>query len=509
MRFLILLLSSCLMIAPLFPAPIQGAEEAISPATQECLDCHITYHSNIVVNWLKSRHATVTPKAAMNKNNEERRISSTQIPDALMNTVVGCAECHAMRPESHRDTFQHNGYRIHLVPSPDDCATCHAVERVQFSENIMAMAEKNLSENSLYQDMEQKILGVPQVENHGLSFSKADAATRADGCYYCHGARLKVTGMESRETDVGVLEFPVIEGWPNQGVGRLNPDGSRGTCSACHTRHLFSIETARKPYTCKECHSGPDVPAFKVYSASKHGNLFDSHGHQWDFSQVPWRIGKDFTAPTCATCHISQSVNSDGRVIAQRTHRMNDRLSIRLFGLFYAHPHPKSPDTTIIRNKSGLPLPTDMDGSVAHDYLISEEQVTSRNRTMQAICLACHGTQWVKGHFERLNHVISTSNASVLTSMGMMQTIWRKGLAQGLEKGGSIFDEATERRWSDIWLIYANNIRFSAAMAGGGDYGIFEDGRYLLGKALMDLQEKISLQQDVDGFKRSGTAPHE
>jgi hydroxylamine dehydrogenase len=57
-------------------------------------------------------------------------------------------------------------------------------------------------------------------------------------------------------------------------VGRVNLDGSRGACSACHTRHRFSIEMARKPYTCKECHVGPDVPAFKVYSASKHGNIF-------------------------------------------------------------------------------------------------------------------------------------------------------------------------------------------------------------------------------------------
>jgi len=35
---------------------------------------------------------------------------------------------------------------------------------------------------------------------------------------------------------------------------------------------------------------------------------------------------------------------------------MNDRLPWRLFGLIYAHPTPIA-DTTVIKNKAGLPLP--------------------------------------------------------------------------------------------------------------------------------------------------------
>jgi len=31
----------------------------------------------------------------------------------------------------------------------------------------------------------------------------------------------------------------------------------------------------------------------------------------WDFTAVPWTIGKDFNAPTCAACHISLLVNTD------------------------------------------------------------------------------------------------------------------------------------------------------------------------------------------------------
>jgi hydroxylamine dehydrogenase len=487
----------CALAALLCIAPLYAAEAPISAATQECLDCHTTYHPGVVADWQKSRHAAVTPAAAMSREGTARRISSSAVPEALRDAAVGCAECHMLRGEAHADTFEHNGHQIHLVPSPDDCAVCHAEERSQFAENIMALAEKNLAENTLYQDMQRTILGSPQLAQGGLHFTPADDLTRAEACFYCHGTRLAVTGTETRETDVGELEFPVLSGWPNQGVGRVNLDGSRGSCSACHTRHHFSIETARKPYTCKECHAGPDVPAFKVYSASKHGNLFSSHEKTWNFDQVPWRVGQDFTAPTCAVCHISQIVNAEGEVIAKRTHRMSDRLGWRIFGLIYAHPQPKSPDTTIIRNRAGLPLPTDLDGSPALEYVISSEEVTARRTTMQAICLNCHGKAWVDGHFQRLNHTIATTNASVGVATKLIQTIWAKGYAQGPDKAGSIFDESVERRWSDAWLLYANNVRFASAMAGGGDYGVFEDGRYQLSRTLMDLQDWLALRETV------------
>jgi hydroxylamine dehydrogenase len=487
----------CTIIVVVCTAAAQADDAPVSAATQECLDCHTTYHPGIVSDWQKSRHAAITPAAALARAGAQRRISSGSVPEALHAAVVGCAECHTLRGEAHADTFEHNGYHIHLVPSPDDCAVCHAEERSQFSENIMSMAEKNLAENTLYQDLQRTILGTPQLTEGGLRFTPADDLTRAEACFYCHGTRLAVTGTETRDTDVGELDFPVLSGWPNQGVGRVNLDGSRGSCSACHTRHHFSIETARKPYTCKECHAGPDVPAFKVYAASKHGNLFSSHEKTWNFEQVPWRVGRDFTAPTCAVCHISQTVDSEGEVIAKRTHRMSDRLGWRIFGLIYAHPQPKSPDTTVIRNRAGLPLPTDLDGSPASEYVISSEEITARRAAMQAICLTCHGKTWVDGHFQRLDHTIATSNAAVRAATELMQTIWAKGYAQGPDKGGSIFDEAVERRWSDAWLLYANTIRFASAMAGGGDYGVFDDGRYHLSKALMELQDWLALRDKL------------
>jgi hypothetical protein len=260
---------------------------------------------------------------------------------------------------------------------------------------------------------------------------------------------------------------------------------------------LFSIETARKPYTCKECHVGPDVPAYKVYSASKHGNLFASHQQDWNFESVPWTFGKDFKAPTCATCHISLTVNTDGDVISERTHAMKDRLGWRIFGLIYAHPSPKSPDTTIIRNKVNLPLPTNLDGSFAEEFLIDRAEQEKRRKTMQRNCLSCHHTGWVTGYFKRLDNTIEATNAAVLTATQQMQMVWKKGYAQGISagNGNSMFDEYIERRWCDAWLLYANNIRFVSAMAGGGDYGVFEDGRYHLSKTIMEIQDWYNLRE--------------
>jgi len=471
----------------LFPPLTISAETPISDATSECLDCHASLHPGIVAEWKKSRHAQVTPGAAASVQGLSRKVSSESVPDALKTTSVGCAECHGLRSDAHKDSFEHNGHTIHVVVSPQDCRTCHSVEAEQYSKNLMSHAYANLAENALYQKLELSILGQPTFIKDRIRHERPDAVTREEACYYCHGTRLSLEGTEKRTTDLaGELEFPIIRGWPNQGVGRINLDGSKGACSACHTRHLFSIATARKPYTCKECHVGPDVPAFKVYEASKHGSLFSSHGSSWEFTNVPWTIGKDFTAPTCAACHVSLLVNQDGTVVSERSHQMSDRLPWRLFGLIYAHPHPKGPDTTSIRNKEGLPLPTDLNGEFASAHLIDEKERLHRTETMQAACLNCHDRSWVNGFWNRLENTVSKTNSDTRVATQLMEKIWETGLADGKENP---FDEAIEKKWSDTWLFYANTIRFASAMGGGGDYAVFADGRYMMAKSLAELAD--------------------
>ncbi len=464
-------------------------EAPVSDATLECLDCHAVSHPAIVEDWRSGRHAAVTPRQAMAVEGPARKVSGTTVPDGLQGVSVGCAECHTLRPEAHADTFEHNGYEVHVVVSPDDCRTCHAIEADQYSRNIMAHAYGNLADNTLYRQLQRAILGTPALEDGKLQVTPENDLIRADACYYCHGTVLTVTDTELRDTDAGKLEFPVIAGWPNQGVGRINLDGSKGACTACHPRHAFSMEIARKPHTCKECHVGPDVPAYKVYLASKHGIIYTSKHQDWDFRPTPWVVGRDFKAPTCAVCHISLLSDTEDNIINERSHEMKNRLSWRIFGLIYAHPQPKSPDTTMIRNKDGLPLPTDFNGGMAGEFLLSPDQQDAHTRTMQATCLACHDTGWVRGHWQRYTHTIRETNTAILVLTDIMREIWTRGYARGPGQGESPFDEAVERKWSDAWLFYGNTVRFASAMAGGGDYGTFADGRYQLKRTIMELHD--------------------
>jgi hydroxylamine dehydrogenase len=470
---------------------------SVSDATRDCLDCHESLHPGIVQDWKNSRHASVTPGKAMMEKGLSLKVSSKDVPKEYLDVAVGCAECHTSRSESHSDTFNHNEYDVHIVVSPDDCATCHSQEVAQYSENIMSFAFFNLDSNLLYQDLQHTILGKPVMKDGELVLEQASTETREEACYYCHGTKVEVKGSETRDTDMGEMDFPVLDGWPNQGVGRINPDGSRGSCAACHTRHLFSIEVARKPYTCKECHVGPDVPAYKVYSSSKHGNIFSSLEKNWNFSNVPWTIGQDFKSPTCAACHISLLTNTDGEVVAERTHTMSNRLSWRIFGLIYAHPQPKDPDTTKIRNKNNLPLPTAFDGEFASSFLIDKEEMAKRTQTMQGICNACHADSWVKGHWTRYENTIRETNEKTLVATQIMQQIWDAGYAKGPSLGKSPFDEAIEKRWADVWLFFSNTTRFASAMAGGGDYGVFADGRYHINQRIAALKDWLDIRNSI------------
>ena len=478
------------------------AEGAISDETAECLDCHASIHPGIVKDWQNSRHAATTPGDAMKIKGNARKITSPDVPENLRGKAVGCAECHTLRPDKHADTFEHNGYDIHIVVSPQDCATCHREETTQFADNLMSRAHGNLADNPVYQKLQVSIIGKTTREKGQIKYSPANPLTKSDACYYCHGTKLEVTGTVTRDTEsAGELEFPVIKGWPNQGVGRVNLDGSLGSCTACHTRHAFSIEMARSAYTCKECHVGPDVPAFRVYEASKHGNIYSTFNKDWNFKSVPWTVGKDFTAPTCATCHISLVVDTEDEVIVKRSHRMNDRLPWRIYGLIYAHPHPISADTTKIRNADNLPLPADFKGNFAAKYLIGQDEMKTRTDTMQRLCLSCHSQSWVSGHWAQFENTIAETNAETLTATQIIQDTWKKGYAAGLDHGANPFDEAIEKKWHLTWLFYANSIRFSSAMAGGGDYGVFAGGRYQMSLSIAELQDWYNLRQAVEKKK--------
>jgi hydroxylamine dehydrogenase len=469
------------------------AEPAMSEATQACLSCHGFFHPGIKSDWERSRHAKVTPAEALAEEKLKKRISTEKIPAALLKTAVGCAECHTLNPEKHQDTFEHNGYKVHVIVTPSDCSTCHTVEVEQYGRSIMAYAYVNLKDNTFYQDLMNSVNGTQSFKNMKTALKPPDLETSADSCFFCHGTEIKVTGQWSKDTEFGKMEFPVLSGWPNQGSGRVNPDGSKGGCTACHPRHQFSVAVARKPYTCSECHKGPDVPAYPVYEVSKHGNIYSSIGKDWNFEAVPWTIGRHLTAPTCATCHISLIVNWESGKVIERTHQMSDRLAWRLLGLIYAHAHPKSPDTTMIRNKAGLPLPTELTGEQVSEYLIDTEEQARRDATMQKICQSCHAEGWVKGQFARLENTIKTSDEMTLTATKILLTAWERGAAKGPSQKDSPFNEAIEKKWVEQWFFYAGTTRFASAMA-GADCGVFSNGRWAMGKNIQDMLDWLEFK---------------
>ena len=75
----------------------------------------------------------------------------------------------------------------------------------------------------------------------------------------------------------------------------------RNGCMACHTRHAFNLEEARKPESCYTCHMGPDHPNYEAYMSSKHGSIYAARGDAWDWTEP--MASATWEAPTCAYCH--------------------------------------------------------------------------------------------------------------------------------------------------------------------------------------------------------------
>jgi hypothetical protein len=442
-----------------------------------------------VGDWKTSRHAQTSPVQARNKNPLERRVSSDDIPRNLADRVVGCFECHSQNAEAHLDNFEHFGYDINVVVSPNDCQTCHAREVAEYSHSKKASALDILRENPLYSLLVNDITRMKDVETGVIVPGDLSEHAKGQTCYACHGTEVGVDGMLTIETDFDDIEVPNLTNWPNQGVGRINPDGSFGACTACHPRHSFSIEIARKPYTCGQCHLEPDVPAYNVYKESKHGNIFSSMGAKMDFASVPWTVGKDFQAPTCATCHNSLLVTPERDVIAERTHDFGARLWVRIFGLPYSHPQPKEGNTWIIRNQDNLPLPTSFTGVPAEEYLIDPREQTVRRNRMKGVCMSCHATSWTEKFISNIDSTNMLADQMVLSATKILQTIWDAGI----NDPANPFDESLELLWVRQWLYYANSVRYAGAMS-GPDYAAFKNGWFDLTENLKAMETSRDMQ---------------
>lgn len=216
----------------------------------KCILCHKKQTPGIFSQWESSTHA---------KND------------------VSCLECHGAEKDDP-DAFEHNNTLIATLVTPNDCANCHDQESEEVSNSYHATAGEILDSNDAY-----------------LAHVAGGSPAAMMGCESCHGAVVKLDPSSPNKLSV--------ETWPNSGIGRLNPDGSKGSCTACHMRHEFSKAQARQPEVCSKCHLGPDHPQKEVYEESKHGNAYYTNIPKMNLDSDTWIVGQDYsTAPTCATC---------------------------------------------------------------------------------------------------------------------------------------------------------------------------------------------------------------
>lgn len=369
-------------------------ERSMPKEAVACIECHKEESPGIFTDWAHGAHA---------------------------NANITCLDCHKAEefdPDVSKEHYkqyeradQKYGTKEYKVPisaivSPKDCSRCHPDEAKQYSLSKHA--------NTL-----EIIWQIDPWLNKGM----ASDNERTTGCWLCHGTIVKVKdGKLTPET------------WPNAGVGRINPDGSRGACVSCHTRHKFSIAEARKPESCAHCHMGPDHPQIEIFMESKHGEIYSSEGdkYYWDAAPGTWTAGVDYRAPTCASCHMS------GSGPALNTHDVTERLSWELQA-------PLS-----VRPENFKPFPAKTNWKVEREK-------------MKGICMQCHSKLWVDNRYVQLDRAVEEYNEVYFKPVKkVLGQLYDKGL---LDKK-QFFDEKPELDYYYLWHHEGRRARMGVAMMG-------------------------------------------
>ena len=368
-------------------------ERSISEAGIACIQCHKREHPGLFADWANSRHA--------NANITCIDCHQAQEHDADV------SKAHYTQYENSKDPWAQKKYRVPVsaVVTPKDCSRCHPNEAEEYAKSKHA--------NTI-----EIIWKIDPWLNDGMN----SELERSSGCFYCHGTVLE------KDRDGNLTP----ETWPNVGVGRINLDGSKGSCTSCHTRHRFSLMEARKPEACGQCHLGPDHPQIEIYTESKHGALYTAFADEYNWTAAPgtWSPGVDFRSPTCASCHMS------GAGAVRTTHDVTERLSWEL----------QAPLTVRPEDFAAFPAKTNWQ---------------QEREKMQAICMQCHGQTWVTAHYDRMDKVVAEYNEVYFKpAKAMLDSLYEKGL---LDKS-RFFDEALEVEYYELWHHEGRRARMGTAM---------------------------------------------
>jgi hypothetical protein len=425
----------------------QAPHKIVVPeSSNQCVDCHGQSTPGIIDHWEGSTHAL---------------------------KGVGCVECHEAQ-QGDADGFQHYGKWIATIVTPKDCARCHQQEEEEFSRSHHAAGGNILA--SLDNFLAETVEGHRgPINPHSPTPGRADIteanglASATLGCKQCHGSKVALLstdgtaltvddlqpGPDGKPTNMDAVAKIVRDDngkprmdpatWPNTGIGRLNLDGSRGSCSACHSRHDFSPRRARRPENCGKCHLGPDHPQKEIYEESKHGVAYRDLKEHMNLDSKDWVLGVDYTqAPTCATCHMSGHMRNDGKV----THDPGERISWT-----NRPPISLAMDTDINHHVVKETDPAKR-GALVHD---TWQQKRTR---MKEVCGHCHTPDYVNSFYTQYDDLIVLYNEK-FAKPGLK--IMKALLANGIRTKTN-FDDKIEWTWFYLWHHEGRRARHGAAM---------------------------------------------
>ena len=360
---------------------------------------------------------------------------------------VGCYECH-MAAKSEPDAYLHYESWIATIVSPKDCARCHEKEVEEFIGSHHSKAARILG--SLDNVLAEVVEGNMGLKTPG--FPQGVSAAAVSGCWQCHGSHVEV--LPDGKLDPAT--------WPNTGIGRFNPDGSEGSCSACHSRHSFSVAQARQPDNCGKCHMGPDHPQLEIYNESKHGIAFHANVDEMNLESAKWIPGEDYSvAPTCATCHMSETKTQPV------THDVGMRISWNNRPIVSVRPEVSDAKM----NLPGKDVPW-----------------MQRRANMKDVCSNCHQKTWIDNFYVQYDGLVDLYN-NKFAKPGLALYAATAPLRNPVK-----FSNPIDFTWFEIWHHEGRRARHGASMM-GPDYthwhGTYDVAKHFYTKFIPEIEELI------------------